>query len=116
MVPGLLSTVTPCLKANPLRGRTCASGALRAAQEQPGGDKGAIPGASTTGASRLARRSTPALCSVAYSGSGCRPLLIRPYGGRCFGEDAHGDKGRTDGRSPRQATVMKPNSTAARTA
>ena len=65
MVPGVLSTVTPCFSASPLRGLIWASKPTGSSMRKPVGMSLLSKGRSVTDASRLARRSIPALCSVA---------------------------------------------------
>ena len=65
MVPGLFKTVMPFFRASPLRGRICASKPAGSAMCKPVGMSRRSKGLSTMGSSRLARRSMPALCSVA---------------------------------------------------
>jgi len=67
-VPGELSTVTPFLNAKPLLGRTCASNPLGSSIYRPVLTSVLFSGFSKIGSTKLALRSSPADCVVAYSG------------------------------------------------
>ena len=70
MVPGVLSNVIPFLRAKPERGLICASYPSGKAMNSPVGMSLRSIGANVSGSSNEARKSIPALCIVAYSGSG----------------------------------------------
>ncbi len=76
MVPGEFKTVNPFLKANPERGRICASYPTGSSRNKLVGTKVLSNDFKTIGESRFARKSIPADAFVAYDGSGCFDLLI----------------------------------------
>src|SRR5687767_781672 len=102
----------PCLLANPLRGRTCASYPCGTAIANPQGISRISPGASRTGASTAAARSKPAACSVMRAGNGRSPApasrLIFTVIGRGTGGSPRGPTTVLIGRVAARATAVLP--------
>ena len=71
-MPGLFTTVTPFLAAQPERGRTWISYPGGISRERPVGTIARWPGRSVRGALSWARRSKPLACKLPYVGSSPR--------------------------------------------